>query len=322
MLDTDVSNFVDVTYEVIPPGSAVTLFPANVYTSPDVTGQELLYSTTTIAGGVYDSTLGGAGGFQSTAPGTTCNFIGLDFIAPRGLYYANSGGGLDARSVSVRVEYAAVDVNTGAITGSWNTLANLTYSAATTTPQRYSERISVATGRYVVRVTRVSAPDGSVQAGDALAWAGYRGYVNDSRTYGDVTLIAMRMKASALTSQSNRKVNVVATRDLPIYNAATSSWSAPTATRSPAWAFAYAAKQMGLTDAQLDLPGLVALDATWAARGDTLDARFDNFVTFWEAAIKVGGVGRAKPFMQGGVLRLMRDQAATIPVAMFSTRNI
>ena len=131
----------------------------------------------------------------------------------------------------------------------------------------------------------------------------------------------MKMRASDnLSAQASRKINCVATRKIPVWNGST--WSANTATRSPAWAFAYAAKQVGQTDAQLDLPGLLALGVTCAARGDTFDARFDNFLSFWEAASKIAGAVRAKPYMQGGVLRVVRDQAATLPVALFSQRNI
>ena len=36
----------------------------------------------------------------------------------------------------------------------------------------------------------------------------------------------------------------------------------------------------------------------------------------------MAGAGRAKPYMQGGVMRFMRDQQQTIPVALFSMRNI
>jgi len=373
--DTPIASFDDITYEVVPPSTAVTMFPVNVVTSTEVSGQDLpcftgTYSqsgTTTLTvtstshglstgNSVYlDFTSGTAtdgtftitvtsadaftvtttsattsgnvtvskwvGGFIANASGTTANYLGVDIVMPRGLYSVDTGTGvLSSISVDVYAEARTVDA-TGSPTSSFALLVAPTYTAGTTTPQRYSERTAVTAGRYEVRVRRSSAKNTSSSVGNDIAWAGLRAYLNDSRTFGDVTLIAMRLKASSnLSLQASRKVNVICTRKLPIWNGST--WSANTSTRSIAWAAAYACKQVGMTDAQIDLSGLLTLDATWAARGDYFDGRFDNFLSFWEAATQVAKVGRAKPFLQGGIMRFMRDQAATIPVAMFSQRNI
>jgi predicted phage tail protein len=111
---------------------------------------------------------------------------------------------------------------------------------------------------------------------------------------------------------------------LPIWNG--TAWSAPVATRSIAWAIADAARNAtyggNLPDGQVDLAALLALDAIWAGRGDCFDGRFDQSSTFWDAALRICATGRAKPFMQGGVLRVVRDGPVSVPVAMFSMRNI
>lgn len=194
-------------------------------------------------------------------------------------------------------------------------------SGATTTPQRLSWRYGVTLGRYEVRARRTDILNTSTRAGHSVVWAGLRSYLPDSRQYGDITLLALRMRASNnLSSQASRKINVIATRKLPIWNGTT--WSELTATRSPAMAFAYTCKQVGLVDSQIDLAGLLNLESTTSTRGDYFDARFDNFLGAWEALTKISGSVRAKPFMQGGVVRVVRDQAASIPVAMFSGRNI
>lgn len=374
--DTPIASFDDITYEVIEPGGSLNLFPANVVSSTEVSGQDLpckaaTYSqsgttvTVTLVGhGLAtgksfhgDATSGTAvdgtytvasaptadtftytsgtslttsgnmtistwlGGFVANAAASLANYIGIDYVMPRGLYLANaSTNALSNVSLTVVAEARTVD-DSGSPTGSWTSLGSATYTAATTTPQRFSERYSVAQARYEVRVRRADIEQVDTLYGHDVAWAGMRAYLKDSWTFGDVTLIAMRLRASNnLSMQASRKINVVATRMIPIWNGAT--WSANTATRSIAWASAYAAKQAGLTDAQIDLAYLLTLDAIWTARGDNFDARFDNFLGFWEAQTKILGAGRAKPFMQGGVLRAMRDQAATVPVAMYSMRNI
>lgn len=307
--DTPISGFEEITYEIVNPGEALDLFPANVISAVEVSGQDM-------PTGTY------LGPFVANAAGTTVNYIGIDFVMPRGVYYANDDGSLASVSISATVEARLIDdagVPIGA--GTWTTLGSPIYTAATTTPLRYSERYAVTFGRYEVRVKRTDTEQTSTRYGHDLVWAGLRAYLPETLNFGDVTLLAMRMRASNnLSMQSSRKINVIATRKLPIWNGST--WSANTATRSIAWPIAYACKQMGLTDSQIDLSTLLALDAIWTSRSDYFDARFDNFISFWEAVSKIAGAGRAKPYMQGGIMRIRRDQASTIPVALFSMRNI
>lgn len=305
--DTPISNFQEITYEVYGPYQTVTLFPAMVVTSPEVSGQTL-------------PTGSWVGPFVANAADTLAGFLGVDYVAPRGLFYANDNGGLSARSVTVQAQARAIDAD-GVAIGSWFDLGTHTYSAATTTPQRYSRKYTVTPGRYEVQVRRTTAKETGTRVGHDFVWGGLRAYLQDDSTYGDVTLIALRMRASdQLTSISSRKINVIATRKLPAWNG--SIWTAPQATRSIAWAMAYCCKQIGLTDAQIDVAGLAALNATWASRGDYCDGRIDSSMSFWEALQRIGRTGRCKPYMQAGVVRFFRDQPATLPVAVYSIRNI
>lgn len=371
--DTPIASFTDVTQEVVPPGGSITLFPANVTTSGEVSGQELKcavgsysqsgnsltvtleghglgigaevyleFTSGTATNGDYtvisttadtftitrsSATTSGSvtvspwvGGFIANNSGTQANALGVDLIAPRGLFNANSNGNLESMSVSHVIEARQVDASGTPIT-SYVQIAGATRSGATTTPQRYSLRVAVTLGRYQVRARRADIEETNSRYGHNLVWGGLRAYLPETRDFGDVTLIAMRLRASNnLSMQASRKVNVIATRKLPVWNGI--AWSGLTSTRSISWALAYACKQAGLTDAQIDLPALLTLDATWTSRGDTFDGRFDNFLTFWEAASKIAGAGRAKIYMQSGVIRVVRDQSAAVPVALFSQRNI
>ena len=119
---------------------------------------------------------------------------------------------------------------------------------------------------------------------------------------------------------------VTATRKIKTWNPS-SGWSATeVATRSIAWALADAARNVDygaeLPDARIGLAELYALDTLLTARGDHFDARFDNALTFWEAISHIAKAGRAKPYMQGGLLHVTRDGHQTVPVAMFNMRNI
>lgn len=308
--DTPISSFAEIDYEIIEPGGTLTLFPASVTTSGEVSGQDAEYDTW-------------LGPYVANAAGTQANTLAVDVVCPRGLYWANDSGGLSQTSVSFIVEARTIDAG-GTPTGSYVEIGSETLTAGTNTPQRYSFRYTVSGARYEVRLKRTSAAGGSTRYGDDLAWAGLRAYLPETRTWAGQTVIALRMRASNnLSGQASRKINVICTRKLPIYSAGV--WTAPQVTRSPAWAMADALRASyggGLADSRINIDQIVTLAATYAARGDTFDARFDNTMTLWEALGKIGQAVRTKPYQQGGIIHFVRDEAASVPVALFSMRNI
>ena len=310
--DTPIASFEEVTYQIVPPGSPVTLFNPDVVTAPEVAGQELLAGTWT-------------GGFAINPADSEVTHIGIDILLPRGLYFANDAGGLDSRSASWKVEARAIDAE-GDPLSDWYALGSESLTAATTTPQRMSFKYPVTPGRYEVRATRFDGKDTNSRAGHEVRWGEARGYLAGGVTFPDnVTLLAIRMRATDnLSQRSSRLINCIVTRKLPVWSADT-GWSSAVPTRSIAWVFAdilrasYGAK---LTDARIDLAALAQLDQVWADRGDQFDGVFDQQVTVWEALTRVARCGRAVPFLQGGIVRLVRDEARLLPVALFSPRNI
>ena len=317
--DTPIASFEEVQYEVVPPGGSITLFEADVTTAPEVAGQELRGSNEWPAGSD-----GWIGPFAANPADTAASEIGIDVIFPRGLYFANDSGGLASRSASWELEARPID-DEGAPLGGWIALAIETFAAATTTPQRRSYRYTVAPGRYEIRARRTDVKDTDARAGHELRWEGLKAFLDGAPDFGAVTLLALRMRATDnLSQRSSRLVNCIVTRKLPVWDPAT-GWSAPQPTRSIAWAFADAARAAygaKLPDWRIDLAALHALDSIWQARGDRFDGVFDQALTVWEALTRIARVGRAVPFLQGGVLRIVRDQPQTLPVALFSPRNI
>jgi hypothetical protein len=206
-------------------------------------------------------------------------------------------------------------------------------SGATTTPIRKSftyDMKSLGSGmaypRFEVRAQRYDTKDDSTRAGHEVDWAGLRAYFPDQGAYGNLTMIGVKAQATNnLSVQNARQISVVCTRKL---NGVTATGLSSTiaATRSVAAAIADAAMNTiyggGLSSANIDWAALYALDQTLAARGDYLDMRFDNASTLWDVLTQIGAVARTKPYMQGGILHVARDQAASVPVALFSMRNI
>jgi hypothetical protein len=242
----------------------------------------------------------------------------------RGLYYATDGGTLDSRTVQWRVEARTIN-DDGDATSGWLHLADESYSAATNTAQRRTYKYGVGAGRYEVRVQRLDTKDVSTRAGHELRWGQAKGYLVNPTFPPDLTLLALRMRATDnLSQRSSRLVNCLVTRKLPVWSK-TTGWSSPQATSSIAWAFADATRSSygaGLPDAKIDLNALARLDGVWSARGDTFNGVFDQNLTVWDAMGQIARAGRAVPFLQGGIVRIVRDEPKTIPVALFSTRNI
>ncbi len=317
--DTPIASFEEVETEFVPPGGSVTLLEADVVTAPEVAGQELIGANERDAG--ED---GWVGPFTANPAGTQATEIGIDVVMPRGLYYANDDGSLGNRTVAWKIEARAID-DEGAAAGDWTELASVSVTKATNTPQRRSYRYMVDAGRYEVRARRTNDKSGDARAGHEIRWGGLKAFLEDVPAFGDVTLLAVKMRATDnLSHRSARLVNVIVTRKLPVWDPEV-GWSAPRATRSLASAFADAARAAygaRLDDARIDLAALHTLDQIWQTRGDRFDAVFDQGLTVWEALTRIARCGRALPFLQGGVLRIARDAPRTLPVALFGPRNI
>ncbi|WP_426033332.1 host specificity factor TipJ family phage tail protein [Cypionkella sp. TWP1-2-1b2] len=285
--------------------------------APTGAGSGVIYSRTVV---------GGIDGFIASDAGTQARRLAVDIVWPLGLYQVNGSGDLTDIASHLVVQACQVDDNGLPISGWYNVIGQIV-TDRTVTPKAmsYDCAVPAAAGRYRVRAYRIDAKSTASNVGHQMIWSGLRSYLSETQNFGPVTLIALRMRATNnLSAQASRRIGVLCTRKIPVWNGV--SWSAPVASRSIAWAIADAARNAGygagLPDARLDLAALLALDALWTARGDTFNGRFDSASNWWEAVSKIGLVGRARLFMQGGRLRVVRDGAQTLPVALYSMRNI
>lgn len=321
--DTDISSYQEVQYEIVPPGGAVTLFPDNVVTSADVTGLELLGANEKPDDAPDDWTPW-VGPFVANPAATEANYIGIDITLPSGLFHADDNGNPQPYSVQFEAQAQTIDDN-GTVTGDWFDLGAPVITLGTIQPQMLTYRYAVPAGRYQVRVQRVGDKDTDSRTANTLQWSGMRAYMPSTHYFGNVTLMAMIIRATNnVNSQTAKQINLIATRMLPVWNG--SSWSAPVATRNPAWAFADVFRNTdygrGLPDSRLNLASLLTLAQTWDSRGDTFDGVFDTAAAIWDAATQIANVGNAMPVYYAGVIDLVRDQPQTIRTAMFTPANI
>lgn len=321
--DTDISSYGEVQYEIVQPGGAMTLFPDNVVTSSDVSGLELLGANEKPAD-APDTWTTWLGPFVANPAATQTNYIGIDITLPSGLFHADDKG--NPASTSVQYEVQAQLINDqGVAIGGWFVLTNSTISMATIQPQMITNRFAVPSGRYQVRAQRVGNKNTDSRTANTIQWSGMRAYLPSEHYYGNVTLLAMIIRATNnLNSQTAKQINVVATRKVPVWNGST--WSTPQPTRNPAWAFADVIRNTdygrGLADSRINLDSLLALSQTWDSRGDTFDGVFDTAATLWDVLTQIANVGNAMPVYYAGVIDLVRDEAKTIRTAMFTPANI
>lgn len=320
--DSPISSFTSEDYdiEILQPGEKSTIFPNAVYNVGEINGQEL------------GETVGNQslGPFPINPAFTTINKLSVDIVLSRGLYYANDQGGLSNHSVKVKFYATKIDdagVNVGA---EFQLGTEVTITAATQTVIRRTYSFPVSSGRYSVRVVRSDTKNTSARYANDVNLGGMRGYATEEIDYGNVTMIALKLKATnTFSQQSSRKINCIAQRQLsiPTYNAATQSydWSLPTATSSIAWAIAdmtLADYGAGTPESRLNLQQLTALNTIWQSRGDELNGLYDSTQTFWEAVTLACRAGRARPFIQGGMINFVRDGYQTLPTALFTSRNM
>ena len=278
--DTPIANYAEISYGFVTPGNPM---PSDV--------AQIVSTVAEISGNTLETGLAVA--VIAVPEGRTADRIDIDLICPRGHYFSTDTGALSEKSVSVKIDVRAV----GALT--WTEFTQWQLSASTTTPQRRTLSLTnLASARYEVRLTRTDSKDTSHRAGHEVVWAACKVWLNAPSSfdanYGDTTRLWVIMRASEqLSGLSARRLAVICTRKLPIWNGL--SWGAPQTTRSIAWALADIARSNyggKLNNSQIDLNGLLALDAQWSARGDRFDAVFDNRITVWEALGRTVRAGR------------------------------
>lgn len=312
--DTALANFQEVTYEVYEPGQSVTLFPDNVITSVEVGNIELLGSNEGGYAGV-------SGPFTANPSGTQTNHLEVDVVMPAGLYLATSDGTLGNETMTALFEYRLID-DAGAPLGAWTTLSNSSWTLKTNTPQRFTLELDVPSGRYEVRGSRTNLKDTDVKASNTLQWAALRAFLPSTKDYGNVTLVALKAKATNnLNDNASRRFNAIATRKLRSWDIATQSWLPEATTRSlvPAFCDVFQAEYGGqLADSFLYLDELATLGATLDGLGIYFDYVFDQKSTVWDTAKIIARVARAVPMLNGSRITMIRDVPKTLPTAIFN----
>lgn len=316
--DSLISTFPEIQYEIVQPGGQVTLFPDNVVTSDAVANVELILPADQTGTPVPYS-----GPYVTNPPGTKATRIDIDVSYPAGIFRTTALGNTKSIGLVWVAQYQAID-DSGNPIGNWINFGGEGGAIYYENPYQFTQSIGVPPGRYQVRAGKTFVGTGDSPS-TKVYLAGMRAYLPSQSIYGDVTMLAVIMKATnTVNSTTQHQINVLATRKLPIWNGST--WSAPIATRSIAWAFADVFRNVtygrAFADEKLPLEALLTLDTVWTQRGDYFDGIFDDKSTTWEAAKAIARVGRALPLYYAGVIDIIRDAPKTTYSLMLTPNNI
>ncbi|MGD9921911.1 MAG: host specificity factor TipJ family phage tail protein [Pseudorhodoplanes sp.] len=308
--------FEDVTFQHCDPGDPVTLFPVNVATAIEVNGQSLPNPN--------DGNDGWIGGFVVNAAGTETNRIACDFVLPSGLFRVDEDGNMFNQDVAVEIEGRRVD-DAGAPLTSYAVLRTKTFEAKKRSPLRFTESVDVTAGRWQIRVRRTDGPHNGPLQYDEIVWQGLRAFILGAGNVFDISVTALRIKATAFTAQSARRFGIVQTRILPVWNAVEEEWQ-QVATRNPFWA-AYDMATNALYGARrplskIDFQALVDHAAAAADRGDCFDYDCSAAVALPDALDTALRVSRARHRWSGDVLTFVRDEWREVPRMLLTDREI
>jgi hypothetical protein len=250
----------------------------------------------------------------------------VDIVLPRGLYYANDAGGLSNASVSYTVQVREIN-NVGDPIGSFVTVLNESFTLADQTQRRYTRDIYVSLGRYEVQVRRTSTKQTDARYGNDIIWQALRAFIPDDNIYPDVTLLAVKIRASnQLTNQSSTQINTIQRSKLPTWSDASQSWTSPVYTNSPAWIAADILRNTvygaGLPDSRIDIQKLSNLHSVYTARGDSFNGVFDTSKTLWDALTSVLSVVRTQPILVAGMITFVRDQQRALARTVITPQSI
>lgn len=303
-------TFTGVTTQFCAPGEALTLFPANVVSSSEVSSQTVTYATH-------------VGPFVLNAAGTVADAVAFDFILPVGLFSTNdTDSDLHSATVELVCEVQEID-NVGTPIGDWDIIVDQIITLNTRSPKRFTFKAAVTPGRYQGRVHRTTAESTDTHTSDSVQWAGFRAFLEGSNLFPNVSIVGVRILATnQLTQGSSAKLGVIQTRILPVWNGST---FVDTATRNPLWAFydcatntVYGAKQ---ALSKIDFQTIVTQASNADTRGDSFNFVFNSAVTFQAAFDTILASVRSKTSWIGDILSIMRDEWKPIPQMLLTDQQ-
>lgn len=260
---------------------------------------------------------GWLGWFPVCPLGETTSLIEWDITTPNGFGVINSKGNIDGRSRQIQYQIRRVG-ETDPVVDSYYTIAGASRDQLGWSPQ-----ISVANGRYEMRVRRIGAEDTATNSMDLINWFGLKSLLPSPTSYAGITTLALTLTGSdTIAAQTENKINVIPQRKLQVVqDGAFTTALYPTNDIAPV--VRYIAHSVGYDDTQIDIAELVRLDAIWKARGDTFKYIYDSNVVVRDAINTALNVGFSEMTVSQGKIKPVRDEPRDMSAAhMYTPQNM
>jgi hypothetical protein len=262
---------------------------------------------------------------HTTADKTTG--INVDILFPMGLIAYNDKGDKISASVTVRVQYKPAAAPDSAYVNfpGWSQA----FSAQTADMFRCQATVSgLSPGEYTVKITRVTADSTDNKTIDTIFTGSIRAFANDrpvrEEAAQSLTVIALKIRASALANGVIDNFNFVAQSNIPDYNPSTNTW-AQRLTKNPASMLLYALRgkinPAPVADNDIDWDSLKEFWTFCNGKGYTCNAVQGDRELFSVLCAKIAKTGRASILRMNGKFSVVIDKERPAPVQLFSPRN-
>ncbi len=260
---------------------------------------------------------GWLGWFPVCPLGETTSLIEWDITTPNGFGKINNDGGIEGRSRQIQYQIRRVG-ETDLLIDNYYTIAGASRDQLGWSPQ-----VSVANGRYEMRVRRIGAEDTATNSMDTINWFGLKSLLPSPTSYAGITTLALTLTGSdTIAAQTENKINVIPQRKLQIVqDGAFTAALYPTNDIAPV--VRYIAHSVGYDDSQIDIAELIRLDAIWKARGDTFKYIYDSNVVVRDAINTALNVGFSEMTVSQGKIKPVRDEPRDMLNAhMYTPQNM
>lgn len=245
----------------------------------------------------------------------------VNFMFPQGIFYSNDVGGLDARTVEIKIEYAKWNGSSWDSYVAWKTAS---YSAAQASALRYSEeKEGLAAGKYKIRLTRLTADNTNSRQRDEVKLESFSEIIYDSYAYPCTALVGIQALATDQLSGNLPNITSLVDRgnfastDIGVH---TDLHGKPSS--NPAWAvYDILTNTSYGGDYVIDLSSFTAWADFCTTNGYKCNTYFDGSLSVWDAALRIAREAKGILKIEGTKVGVQIDQADT-PFQLFNVANI
>ncbi|TCL06918.1 host specificity factor TipJ family phage tail protein [Sodalis ligni] len=234
------------------------------------------------------------GPFLACPENETVDCVEVNFSFPSGICGFDDSGSKRIRHTEWEIQYRVY--NSG---GGWISRTGI-YAEKDVNGLGFTERIDLGSPGVVEVRCRRTNEQGSNNARDNMYWQALRGRLPTRPTsYANITTMAVSVVTGGkLAAQSDRRINVVATRN---YDAG--------GDRTISGAFYHVARSLGFTDSQIDRATIDALESnTWSPRGEYFDyAAESDDTSALDVLQKITNAGMGYCLLSDGLLSAGRE---------------